>query len=89
MGQMLSFYGLYLFLSPTIRKSAETATPRTWRLTHAIWITKSTAAPHHLDRFLPTKGCNSQVNLCTPNPNTARFNEVRAHTEKVYRETSF
>ena len=75
---------IYLFLSDRIRISGETATPRAWRLTDAIWTTKSTAAPHHLDRFLPTKGCNSHVNLCTPTANNAKFNEVRTHTEKVY-----
>ena len=81
---MLSFSGLYLFLSPRITKRGKTATPRAWRLTHAIRTSKSTATPHHLDRFLPTKECNSHVNRCTPTAITARFNEVRVHTKKVY-----
>ena len=67
------------------RTSQKRKTPHAWRLTHAICRTKSTAAPHHLDLFIPTKGCNSHVNMCTPMASTVRFNEVRACTEKFYK----
>ena len=77
-----SFYCLYLFSSPRIRKSGKMRTLHAWWLTHAIYRTKSTAAPHHLERFFPTKGCNSHVNICTPTASTAWFNEVRARTER-------